>query len=64
MEDPEEVYEDGLPGTGFNLVHVVRSQEAVVVKSERLREARREYGERALPHRSVFAVRHGERTYL
>ena len=58
------MYQDGFPGTDFDLMHVVWSKQAVVVELEGLREARRKYGERALPHRSVFAVRHGERTYL
>ena len=58
------MHEDGFPAADFNLMHHVWSQNAVVVESERLREARREYGERALPHRSVFAARHSEGTYL
>ena len=58
------MYQDGFPGTDFDLMHVVRSKQAVMVELEGLREARREYGERALPHGSVFAARHGERTYL
>ena len=58
------MYQDGFPGTDFDLMHVVRSKQAVVVELEGLREARREYGERALPHRSVFAARHSEGTYL
>ena len=58
------MYQDGFPGTGLDFVHVVRSKQAVMVELEGLREARREYGERPLPHGSVVAARHGERTYL